>query len=131
VSLNGVVAKRGYVCSIPLYKIFNYILYRLHTGCQWERLPIHNDHNDALELKDNLRAAFKFIKRLGIVIAGSYFNTDAAFDTNAARKVCFNHNVIPNLAENKRSPNKTKCGPKRLFNPEVYTLRCSSERTFA
>ena len=34
------VAKRGYECRIPLYKVFNYILYRLHTGCQWERLPI-------------------------------------------------------------------------------------------
>ena len=34
------VAKRGYECSIPLYKIFNYILYKLHTGCQWEMLPI-------------------------------------------------------------------------------------------
>ena len=37
------VAKRGYECGIPLYKIFNYILYRLHTGCQWARLPIDND----------------------------------------------------------------------------------------
>jgi hypothetical protein len=36
-------AKRGYVCSIPLYRIFNYILYRLHTGCQWERLAIEAD----------------------------------------------------------------------------------------
>lgn len=27
-------ARRGYVCSIPLYKVFNSILYRLHTGCQ-------------------------------------------------------------------------------------------------
>jgi transposase len=33
-------AKRGYVSKIPLYKIFNYILYRLHTGCQWEEVPI-------------------------------------------------------------------------------------------
>ena len=24
-------AKRGYECKIPLYKVFNYILYRLHT----------------------------------------------------------------------------------------------------
>ncbi len=39
------VAKRGYKCRIPLYKVFNYILYRLHTGCQWERLPIDNDPN--------------------------------------------------------------------------------------
>lgn len=34
------VAKRGYVSKIPLYKIYNYILYRLHTGCQWYQLPI-------------------------------------------------------------------------------------------
>ncbi len=34
------VAQRGYECSIPLYKVFNYILYKLHTGCQWEMLPI-------------------------------------------------------------------------------------------
>jgi len=28
-------AKRGFESKIPLFKIFNYILYRLHTGCQW------------------------------------------------------------------------------------------------
>lgn len=33
-------AKRGYVSEIPLYKIFNYILYKLRTGCQWEFLPM-------------------------------------------------------------------------------------------
>ena len=33
-------AKRGYVCQIALVKVFNYILYRLHTGCQWTQLPI-------------------------------------------------------------------------------------------
>ena len=26
--------------KIPLYKMFNYVLYRLHTGCQWESLPV-------------------------------------------------------------------------------------------
>ena len=39
-------AKRGFECQIPLCKVFNYILYRLHTGCQWERLPIDPDAND-------------------------------------------------------------------------------------
>jgi transposase len=33
-------AKRGYVSNIPLYKIFNYILYKLYAGCQWPALPI-------------------------------------------------------------------------------------------
>ena len=33
-------AKRGFESKISLFKIFNYILYRLHTGCQWYQLPI-------------------------------------------------------------------------------------------
>ncbi len=33
-------AKRGFVSKIPLYKVFNYVLYRLHTDCQWEQLLI-------------------------------------------------------------------------------------------
>lgn len=36
-------AKRGFVSTIPLSKIFNYILYVLHTGCQWPELPIAPD----------------------------------------------------------------------------------------
>jgi transposase len=40
------VAKRGYECKIPLHKVFNYILYQLHTGCQWYRLPIDPDRSD-------------------------------------------------------------------------------------
>ncbi len=36
-------AKRGYVSAQPLYMIFNYILYKLHTGGQWEQLPIEKD----------------------------------------------------------------------------------------
>lgn len=37
------VAQRGYVCRIPLYKVFNYLLYRFHTGCQWQQLPMAPD----------------------------------------------------------------------------------------
>jgi len=36
-------AKRGYECQIPLYKVFNYILYRYYTGCQRQSLPIQPD----------------------------------------------------------------------------------------
>jgi hypothetical protein len=51
---------------------------------------VAGNHNDAFELNDHLRAAFKFIKRLGIALAGTYFNADAAFDTKAARRTCWN-----------------------------------------
>ncbi|HQV69658.1 MAG TPA: transposase [Thermoflexales bacterium] len=40
------IAKRGFVNSISLHKIFNCILYRLHTGCQWAKLPIGPDPNN-------------------------------------------------------------------------------------
>jgi len=36
-------ANRGFVCKIRLYKVFNYILYRLHTGCQWNQIAIDPD----------------------------------------------------------------------------------------
>lgn len=221
------VAKRGYECSIPLYKVFNYILYRLHTGCQWDELPIERaqddprkkeiswhaiyyhfrkwsrdgslervwqssimtiaadlnlselnldgshaiakkggesvayqgrkkakttnilpitdgagfiiattgliagNHNDAYNLKAHLQTAFKSLKRLGLNIDGAFFNADKAFDTKDARKTCFNHNVIPNMDENKRNQKGTKRGRNRLFNYDVYKRRFICERTFA
>ena len=33
-------AERGFVGQIPRYKLFNYTLYWLHTGCQWDEIPI-------------------------------------------------------------------------------------------
>lgn len=34
------ISRRGPKSKVSLYKFFNYILYVLHTGCQWEQLPI-------------------------------------------------------------------------------------------
>lgn len=34
------VGKRGPKCTIPLKKVFNYVLHLMHTGMQWEHLPI-------------------------------------------------------------------------------------------
>jgi transposase len=82
-------------------------------------------------LSDHLKSAFKSLKRLGLSIAGTCFNADAAFDTRAARKVCFNHRVIPNIAENVRNRKRPKPGPKRLFDADVYKNRFCSERSFA
>jgi transposase len=221
------VAKRGYESKIPLHKVFNYILYHLHTGCQWYQLPIDPDpedprkkeiswhaiyyhfrkwsrdgsleqvwkgsiltisealnlselnldgshvlakkggesvayqgrkkgkttnilpitesqgfiiastglmagnHNDAYNLKTHLQDAFKFIKLLGLDLRGAFFNADKAFDTKDARKVCFNHALIPNIDENKRNRKTMKRGRKRLFNADVYKHRFTSERSFA
>jgi len=88
-------------------------------------------NHDAFNLKVHLQQAFRFMKALGLVIAGAYFNADSAFDTLDARKVCFNHKLIPNIAENKRNRKSAKRGRKRFFNPAVYKCRFSSERSFA
>ncbi|MCA0454822.1 MAG: hypothetical protein LCI00_12690 [Chloroflexi bacterium] len=88
-------------------------------------------HNDAFNLKDHLQVAFKSMKRAGLVISGAFFNADSAFDTKEARKVCFNHQLVPNVAENKRNRKYVKRGRKRLFNPLVYKDRFVSERSFA
>ena len=34
---------RGPRTKISFYRIFNYILKLMHTGCQWEELPIEKD----------------------------------------------------------------------------------------
>lgn len=89
------------------------------------------NHNDSYNLKPHLQAAFKSLKRLGVPIAGAYFNADMAFDTREARKVCFNHGLIPNIPENKRNRKTPKRGRKRLFHAEIYQQRFASERSFA
>lgn len=221
-------AKRGYVSKTSLCGIFNLMLYRLHTGCQWKRLPdtadagerecrgepswqavydhwsqwsangslkrvwqqslltvqpeldlsvlnlagshaiakkggqsvayqarkraktsnilpitarngyvvastgiVAGNHNDAYDLKAHLPAAFKSLKQLGLSIVGALFNADSAFDTRDARKVCFNHQLVPNMAENKRNRKYAKRGPQRRFHAQVYKERCVSERSFA
>ena len=89
------------------------------------------NHNDAYNLKPHLQSAFRWIRKLGLSIRGAYFNADSAFDTQEARKTCFNYGLKPNIPENKRNRKKTKRGRKRLFNEDVYKHRFTSERSFA
>ncbi len=70
------VAKRGYECSIPLYKVFNYILYRLHTGCQWARLPVDNALDDPKKRKSvTTRSTITFANGAGMAVWSAFSNT--------------------------------------------------------
>lgn len=116
--------KRAKTCNIlPISDANGFII--ASTGL------LAGNRHDAFNLKSHLQAAFKSIKGLGIRIAGSFFNADSAFDSRDARKVCFNHGLIPNLDENKRNRKQVKRGRKRLFNPVIYKRRFSCERSFA
>lgn len=89
------------------------------------------NHNDAYNLKPHLQEIFKSMKQSSLEFQGAFFNADKAFDAKDARKTCFNHGVIPNIAENKRNRKAPKRGRKRFFNAEVYKHRFTCERTFA
>jgi transposase len=91
---------------------------------------ISGNHNDAYNLKDGLQTLFKDMRKRELLRVGAYFNGDSAFDTKDARKVCFNHGLIPNIAENKRNRKKPKRGRKRLFNEQIYKKRFGTERTW-
>ncbi len=55
------VAKRGFESKISLYKVFNYVLKKLHTGCQWKELPIDPDPVNYYRLKvGSLKGRMKF-----------------------------------------------------------------------
>ena len=40
------VAKRGFESEQPLWKIFNLVLYVVHTGCQWPETSVPKGAND-------------------------------------------------------------------------------------
>ena len=52
---------RGPSKKISFFKLFNYILKLMHTGCQWEQIPIDKNENGKPEIHyTNIYNAFKF-----------------------------------------------------------------------
>jgi hypothetical protein len=60
-------AARGFVSQIPRYKFFNYILYWLHTGCQWDEIPIEQQVGS--EKKKSVTKLFTLSSRSGAMTA--------------------------------------------------------------
>jgi IS5 family transposase len=71
------------------------------------------------------------LKAFALSFEGSYLNADSGFDTKAARKVCFNHGITPNIMENPRGRKNTKKRTKRLFEEDRYKERFVCKRTYA
>ena len=55
------LGSRGPDCSIPLYKIFNYIMTIIYTGMQWQQLPIELNKDGEPEI--HYTRIFKIYKR--------------------------------------------------------------------
>jgi len=69
---------RGPDKKISFFKLFNYILKLMHTGCQWEQIPIDRDENGKPEIHyTNIYNAFKFWVKHGCF--------DKIFEVSVAR----------------------------------------------
>lgn len=89
------------------------------------------NHHDIYQMDDKLKQVIHDIKLADLIIKGTYFNADSAFDSKNVRKICWNYGLIPNIDENQRNCKKVKPGRKRHFNKKVYNNRFCIERTFA
>lgn len=69
---------RGPSKKISLFKLFNYILKLMHTGCQWEQIPIDKNEDGKPEIHyTNIYNAFKFWVKHGCF--------DRIFEASVAR----------------------------------------------
>jgi hypothetical protein len=57
---------RGPNKKISFFKLFNYILKLMHTGCQWSNIPINKDESGEAEIHyTSIFKAFKFWVKAG------------------------------------------------------------------
>lgn len=92
---------------------------------------VAGNHNDSYDLKATLKKLLKDMADCGLKYRGAYFNADSSFDTREARKMLWNHGLIPNIPENRRNRKTIKRGRKRHYDQEIYKRRFVSERSFA
>lgn len=73
-----IAGRRGPKPKITYFKIFNYILHLMHTGCQWYKLPIDKDENGKPEISySRLFQHFKRWVKLGVF--------DSTFEASVTR----------------------------------------------
>lgn len=72
------------------------------------------------------------LKRMGKSLRNSTVSLDSAYDSKVNRKMVFNAGMIPNIKENPRNRQKTKCGRKRIYDEAIFDERFRTvERVFA
>jgi len=88
--------------------------------------------NEAPLFQPALEHLKKITKAIGVSIVGSIMSLDGVYDSRKNRKLIFNAGMTPNIPENKRNRKKTKRGPKRQFNSNIFEERFFTiERMFS
>ena len=90
------------------------------------------NRNESPLFPEALQSLKKTSKAVGFTIDKCVMSLDGGYDSHANRKLIFNHNMIPNVKENKRNRKKTKRGRKRIFDESIFQERFETiERVFA
>lgn len=56
-------AQRGYVCKIPRYRLFNYMLHVLYTGCQWPALQASIERDETGDPELSFQAVYYHFRK--------------------------------------------------------------------
>ena len=90
------------------------------------------NRNECILLPNALEHLSSIAKLINLPLQGVVMSLDSAYDSIKNRKMIFNKDMIPNIKENKRNRKKTKRGPKRIYDEQIYQERFRTvERTFA
>ena len=89
--------------------------------------PIAGNHNDAYELKEQVKIMLSDIEKSDINTTGLFLNADAGFDSKDFREYCVSKDIIGNIAINPRNGNNEE----NLFDELLYKCRYVIERTNA
>lgn len=90
---------------------------------------VEANHHDLYNIEILFTKMIEDLKAVGIKINDLFLNTDAGFDSEGFRNLCFANDIIANIDFNKRNSKNTD--NRTLKDDELYKERFSVERTNA
>ena len=88
--------------------------------------------SETILLDDAMSWLKKILNLMNKELKGIIMSLDSIYDSKKNRKKVFNNGMIPNIKENPRGRKKTKPGPKRIYDDEIFQERFRTvERAFA
>lgn len=91
--------------------------------------PVAGNHNDLYDIEVQFEVVTATLEKADISVAGLFMNADAGFDSKDFRNSCAEKDINANICFNKRSGSVGE--RDEYFDPELYDLRYSVERTNA
>ena len=82
--------------------------------------PVSGSHNDVYNISKVLPEFISDLKASALSVSGLFLNADAGFDTEQFRQGCYDHEVFPNVAFNKR---RGKQREEELLDELLYKQR--------